>query len=180
MSDSSTGTRGRDRTHKMEEQEDLTLEKTIQENEWNIRYAMRTMHEAIWVKQQLIQIQQERLDRSPSYDTNVRAELRATQRMIREAEKLTSTAKDLLTVYSWHKETWQRRREDTEDAHEVIREMTRDERPIPNGVGQEEHQGRKEEKQQITPQVKEEIVEGTTALQRVQLAEDSGEQAESL
>ena len=98
----------------MEEQEDLTLERTIQENEWNIRYAMRTMHEAIWVKQQLIQIQQDRLDQSPSHDTNIRAELRATQRMIREAKKLTSTAKDLLTVYSWHKETWQRRREETE------------------------------------------------------------------
>ena len=60
----------------MEEQEDLTLERTIQENEWNIKYAMRTMHEAIWVKQQLIQIQQDRLDQSPSHDIDIRTELR--------------------------------------------------------------------------------------------------------
>ena len=118
----------------MEEQEDLTLERTIQENEWNIRYAMRTMHEAIWVKQQLIQIQQDRLDQSPSHDINIRAELRATQRMIREAEELTSTAKDLLTVYSWHKETWQRR--------------MGEEQPTSNGVGQEEDQERQGEEQQ--------------------------------
>ena len=133
------------------------------------------MHEAIWVEQQLIQIQQDRLDRSPSHDTNVRAELKATQRMIREAKKLTSTAKDLLTVYSWHKETWQRRREETGDGHE----RERQELPESNGVRQEKHQGRKGEEQQITPQVKEEIIEGITALQRVPSAEDSGEQAGS-
>ena len=127
------GERQRDRTRRMEEQEDLTLERTIQENEWNIKYAMRIMHEAIWVEQQLIQIQQDRLDQSPSHDINIRTELRTTQRMIREAEELTSTAKDLLTVYSWHKEAWQR--------------GWRKEQLTSNGAGQED-KGRKGEKQQ--------------------------------
>ena len=111
----------------MEEQEDLTPERTIQENEWNIRYAMRIIHEAIWVEQQVIQIRQDRLDRSPSHDTNIQAELRATQRMVRQAKKLANTAEDLLTVYNWHKETWQERRETTEEMH--IREKRAESNP---------------------------------------------------
>ena len=46
-----------------------------------------------------------------------------------------------------------------------------------NGAGQEDN-GRKGEKQQTAPQVKEEI-EGITALERVQVVEDRKEQAES-
>ena len=158
------GERERDRTRRMEEQEDLTLERTIQENEWNIKYAMRTMHEAIWVKQQLIQIQQDRLDQSPSHDINIRTELRTTQRMIREAEELTSTAKDLLTVYSWHKEAWQRR--------------MGEEQPKSHGVGQE-NQERQEEEQQNIPQIKEAIIKEETTLQGAPLTESRKGQAES-
>ena len=70
--------------------------------------------------------------------------------------------------------TWQRRREETKNGHEAIREMTGEEQPIPNGVGQEDYEGRKGEEQRNTPQVKGKIVGRITVLQRVLLAEGPG------
>ena len=143
-------TEERDRTHRREGRANLTWERISRENMWNLEYAIELIFEAIWVKQQLIRIQQDRLDKPPNRDTKIRAELKAMQRMIREARNLTSIAEDFLTMHSWHKEAWRRRREETGNGQEVIRKRMEDE-PISNGVGQEQQQGRQGEERQTTP-----------------------------
>ena len=169
---------GGDRTQRREGRANLTWERINRENMWNLEHAIEVIFEAIWVKQQLIRIQQDRLDKPPNRDIKIRTELRAMQRLTREARKLTSMAEDLLEIHSWHKETWQRRREETGDGQEVIRKRMEDE-PTSNGVGQEQHQGRQGGGTTNHPHDKEEIIKGETALQRMPLIRNSKGQDES-